>query len=298
MMIRRNTDIIDNIFELRRHESIDEYSRTYGDELARRYEDLSILYIPYFPLDIDLEFFQSLTFPAEFKKVGTTNGIEKSLVVREGSNLMVDQSHVLLKIFPDAMVALYAQNQIATVNAQIRNGLRALFPKYYSLRQSNITWRLTTTIGEGLHVDGFLNGKPTPPEVKGRYQRVKLFINIDSEPRRWWTSYPLPELLKRYRHQFPGGLPDDADMVTYQISGKPWLLDAPHHEIDFPTLAAVTGESQGIPHAIVYGRRMIAAEFFCETRDMLDPRKNVQASLKRWITDAGISLKEINSFLA
>jgi hypothetical protein len=155
---------------------------------------------------------------------------------------------------------------------------------------------MTETLNEGLHVDGFLGGKPTPPELKGRFQRIKLFINIDSEPRRWWTSYILPELFKRYPHNFADGLPDDADQMTYRISRAPWTQSLPHHEIDFPTLAAVTGESQGIPHAIRYGRRVIVAEFMCLNDDMLDPGKHVQASLRRWYNDAGIKLVTSEQF--
>src|SRR5204863_476495 len=80
----------------------------------------------------------------------------------------------------------------------LRTGLRILFPRYYSLQEGNITWRLTETSEEGLHLDYFDQGAPIRPDFKARH-RVKIFINVDSEARRWRVSHDLPEALKRCR---------------------------------------------------------------------------------------------------
>ena len=297
MTIRRDPQVPNNIFELERHEKFGDYACAYKDELTSRYENLDVIYIPYFPIDIDLAFFQSMTFPAEAKKIGTRNGLENKMFIRNGNKIEIDRNHVLVRLFPDVSLACYVHEQICSVNGQIRDAMRALFPRYLSIRQGNITWRLTETVNEGLHVDGFFGGQPTPPAVKGREQRIKLFINIDSEPRRWWTSYPLPELLKRHRHHFADGVPYDVDQLTHQISRSPWMQEIPHHEIDFPTLAAVTGEAQGIPHAIRYGRRVIVAEFLCSSKDMIVPGKHVQAALRQWLTEADIKLVSSEQYI-
>jgi hypothetical protein len=291
-MIRKNASVPDNFFELREMESIQAYAMAYGDQIAKRYEDLDIVYFPRFPLDIDADFFRVMQVPAQFKKVGTVNGLDKPILIRNADKVMFDHTHVLHQIFGDRMIAAYAQTQIRSVNDQIRRGLHLLFPRYASLTEANITWRLTETIEEPMHIDGFLGGKPTPPQIKGRYHRVKLFINIDSEPRKWWTSYTMPETLKRYRGQLPASLPDDADQVACAIAERKFLWQAPHHEIDIPPMGAVMGEAQGLSHAVRYGRRMIAAEFMCLAEHMLDPSKQCQAKLKGWLGDANIGIAD------
>ncbi len=292
-MIRKNGAVPDNFFELRELDSIQAYAMAYGDLIAKRYEDLNIVCFPRFPLDIDVDFFRAVQVPAQFKKVGTVNGLDRPILIRSGDKIMFDHTHVLLQIFGDRMIATYAQTQIRSVNDQIRRGLNQLFPRYRSLTEANITWRLTETVDEGMHVDGFLKGKPTPPEAKGRFHRVKLFINIDSQPRKWWTSFTMGETLKRYRSKLPDSMPDDADIVANVISNSGFLGDGePHHEIDIPPMGAVMGEAQAISHAVRYGRRMIAAEFMCLTEHMLDPCKHTQARLPGWLGDAGIGISE------
>jgi hypothetical protein len=288
-MIRRDPELHDNIFELSRHETIGDYARAYGDRIAQAYEDLNLIYFPYFPLKFDWDFWRVLKLPKSAKKIGTTNGIDRSLYVRKDDSVSFDGSHILLQIFPGQAVAGYMQGEMADVNGQIRTALATLFPKYYSLQQSNITWRMTLTENEVMHLDSFLGGKPTPPGAKIAH-RIKLFINIDSQPRKWRISYPLPEILKRYRDKLPAALPDDADQVSYTIGVGNFLNDAPYHEIDIPPMGAVAGEAGVLAHQIVYGKRVIAAEFFCESRDMLAPEKNTHASIAKWLTAAGIPI--------
>ena len=85
MPIRRNPAVPDNIFELEPQNLMSNYARVYGDEIARRYEDLNIIYFPYFPITLDLEFLHSISLPPKFKKLGTRDGIEKSLFARDGN---------------------------------------------------------------------------------------------------------------------------------------------------------------------------------------------------------------------
>ncbi len=290
MPIRRNPAVPDNIFELEPQNLMSNYARVYGDEIARRYEDLNIIYFPYFPITLDLEFLHSISLPPKFKKLGTRDGIEKSLFARDGNTHYFDANNFLLKAFPEPQLAGYFQNQVISGNWQIREALRTLLPHYLSLTEGNITWRLTETINEGMHVDGFGGGKPTKPSNKGRLQRIKLFVNIDSEPRKWRTSFTLPEMLKRYANRLPPAVADDADLLSYRIGGVGFLHEAPYHEIDIPPMGAVMGEASAIAHAVRYGRRMIACEFFCHSVDMLDPAKQPQNAVKGWLADAGIGI--------
>lgn len=292
-MANLNPAVPNNIFPLKRHESMGDYARAYGDEIARRYEDLNIIFFPYFPITLDLEFLRSVTFPLEFKKLGTQNGIDRSPFQREGNTVAFDPNPALLHIFPQKLLAGYVQSLIIDVNWQIRAALRTLLPRYYSLAEGNITWRLTETINEPMHADGFSNGKPAKPGLKGAYHRIKLFINIDSEPRKWWTSYTLPENLKRIRERFPQGLPADVDQLSYLLQYEGVFRDLPYHEIDIPPMGAVLAEGSSIAHAVRFGRRMIAAEFFCHTADMLAPEKQPDIALPGWLKAAGIPIDPV-----
>jgi hypothetical protein len=238
------------------------------------------------PIKFDLEFFQGITLPPEWKKIGTMDGIDRPIVKREGGDLQVDQNHPLVALYDDVTYATYVQGQIASFNAQLRAGLRQLFPYYYSLQEANITWRLCETVEEGIHMDVFAQGAPTPPHIKDLL-RVKLFINIDTQPRRWRTSMNMPAVLKACHGKLPDELPDDVNVVADLIDKFAVLEELPYHEVDYPTMSAVIVNAEVVAHEVVYGRRMVAAEFFCHKKDMLDPQRQSHACLQRWLKDGG-----------
>lgn len=292
-MIRRNTVIPDNIFELAPQASMGDCARAYGDEIARRYEDLNVIYFPRFPLALDFAFLQKVVFPPQLKKIGTKNGLETRAFRREGDNVVFAPNTYVSSVFPDKMAAGYLDSQISEGCWQVRNALYTLLPRYFSLAEFNITWRMTETVDECMHIDGFRGGSPTPAKEKGRLHRVKLFVNIDSVPRKWRTSCALPEILKRCRDKFPQGLPDDVDQLSYALQYAGVLTELPYHEIDIPPMGAILADGGGIAHAVRYGRRLIAAEFLCARTDMLDPEKQAQVALRGWLAEAGIPIDPV-----
>ncbi|MDG2321756.1 MAG: hypothetical protein P8L79_15990 [Rhodospirillaceae bacterium] len=287
-MIERHPDIPDNIIELERHETIGDYARAYGDQLARMYEDLNFIVFPHFPLKIDLYPFQNISFPAPLMKIGTANGLEEDIFTRTGDKISVDQDHLLLRAFGDIRLASYIRSQIFSVNAQVREALRVLFPRYFSLAPVNQTWRLAPADDILIHLDRFDTTTQTP--VSKRPHRLKFFINIDAQPREWITSYTLPEVLMRRRDRFPDVLPNDINAVNQTIFSNSVYAGAPHHQINYPTLSAVFGNGEAVSHGVIKGDRVIGGEFFCYPSDMLDPAKNTHSQLPQWLEDAGISV--------
>ncbi len=162
----------------------------YGERLAEHYENHGVLVMPFVPIEFDLEYFQMLTFPPAWKKIGTANGIEKPVYNRAGERFELARDHPLIALYQDPARASYIQGQIALFDAQLRAGLRQMFPRYYSLQEANITWRLCETPEEGMHMDVFCNGIPVPEQFRPLH-RLKVFINIDSEPRSWRTSFDM-----------------------------------------------------------------------------------------------------------
>jgi hypothetical protein len=285
-MIERHPEVPDRFMVLDAKGSFGDYARAYGDRLAEHYEDRGIIVLPRVPIDFDLEFFQGLAFPAGWKKVGTVNGIEASVIERRGGRVGVNHQHPLLEYFREVPLACYVQSQIASFDAQLRAGLRTLFPRYYSLQEGNISWRLTETSKEGLHLDFFDRGAPLKAELKARH-RLKVFINVDTEARSWRVSLDLPQVLKRCRDAMPEALPDDINVVNSVIDKMGVLDDLPGHRVDYPPMSAVIVNAELVAHEVLRGRRLVAAEFSCDEHDMLDPGKHSHRLLLRWLADGG-----------
>jgi hypothetical protein len=281
--------VADRFLVLEAEESFGDYARAHRDRLAEHYEEHGVIVLPRVPINFDLEFFQGLSFPAEWKKIGTVNGIEAPLIERRGGRVGVNHQHPLLDLFKQVPLASYVQSQIASFNAQLRAGLRALFPRYFSLQEANITWRLTETSKEGLHLDVFDGGAPLSRELKARH-RLKVFINIDSEARTWRVSHDLPEVLKRCRSAMPAALPDDINVVNSVIDKLGVLDELPGHKVDYPPLSAVIVNAELVAHEVLRGRRLVAGEFWCDERDMIDPVKHSHRSLARWLADGGYQI--------
>jgi len=285
-MIERNPQVRDHFLVLDRHESFGDYARAYGDAIAEHYESNGVVVVPFMPIAFDREFFRELEVPPEWKKVGTADGIERPVFERRGRQLVFADDHPLVLRFGQSAVAVYAQEQIASFNAQLRHGLGQLFPRYFSLREGNVTWRLTETVAEGMHFDVFQRGAPLSPAHKTLH-RVKFFINIDDEPRRWRTSCDMPAALVAGRGLLPGDLPDDVNVVCDVIDKFGLLKTLPAHSLAYPTMSAVFANGETLAHEVVYGRRVVAGEFTCLESDMLAPDKISHRCMPGWLRDAG-----------
>lgn len=281
-MIERHPDVPDHFLVLDRKETFGDYARAYGNAVAEHCENRGIVIVPFMPIEFDLAFFQLLTFPQAWKKIGTANGIEAPIYVRNDRNLEVKRDHPLLELGMRVEAACYLQSQIARFNAQLRHGLGMLFPLYFSMREANITWRLTETVEEGMHFDVFGDGAPLGAGNK-QLHRVKIFINIDSEPRRWRTSFDLPAVLDTCRDELPMELPDDVNVVNDVIDKFGVLKGLPYHQFAYPTMSAVISNSEVLAHEVAYGRRVVGGEFLCDQGDMLDPGKLTHRCLRRWL---------------
>jgi hypothetical protein len=285
-MIRLDPRVPDAFLLLERKASFGEYARTYGERIAEHYERRGVVVVPHMPIEFDLDFVQGIRFREDWKKIGTRNGIERPVIERCGGKLAPAASHPLVKEFKNLALATYLQSQIASFNAQLRLGLRTLFPRYHSLQESNITWRLTDSEDQDLHMDEFDRGLPVRAEHR-RLHRVKVFVNVDAAPRRWRVAYDLPGVLKACRSQLPDELPDDINVINNVLRKIGVFDDMPAHSIEYPTLAAVLVNAEVVTHAVAFGRRMVAGEFFCERDDMLDPARHTHDCLRGWLAEAG-----------
>lgn len=288
-MITLHPSLSNPFLVLERHTSFGDYARAYGDRLAQHYEAGGMIIMPFFPVPMDVEFLYTLNMPEGLKKMGTAYGIEDSIFLRDGAGVGLKNDHLFLKLFGNAALAGYMQQMVARVNWQIRVGLAQLFPKYYSLQEGNITWRLRKTEKEGLHFDVFNKGLPASDALK-KDHRIKLFFNVDTQPRRWRVSHHLKDAMKHGKDKLPPALPDDINVTNWILDKVGALENAPAHDVAFPPFSAWLGNAEVLAHEVVYGHRVIAAEYHCHADDMLNPALCAHQQMAGWIKDAGFDV--------
>ena len=110
-------------------------------------------------------------------------------------------------------------------------------------------------------------------------QRIKIFINVDSDPCVWRTSLTLPEFLKRGKESLPSTLTNHVNILNEYIYSKRLLNNYNYHEIRFPTLSAIMLNAEAVAHQYVSGKRMIAGNFVSLPEDMMSPEKLVYYQL-------------------
>lgn len=140
-----------------------------------------------------------------------------------------------------------------------------LFPGYI-IASENWTWRLTKTVKEDMHLDWYSD------TAYNSFHNVRLFINLDCEPRVWRVSHPLPEIYKLYKdlvHRARENThPNDINnLLNKEI---PWKK-MPFHEIYFQPYSMWLCNSQWIPHQGYRGNKLAAYTFRVNPNSMLNP---------------------------
>src|SRR3546814_11673135 len=70
--LEKNPAVDDNFVILDRHDTIRGYADSYGARLTEWYEDDRIIILPFWPLNIDLDFLQTLSLPETYQKLGNS----------------------------------------------------------------------------------------------------------------------------------------------------------------------------------------------------------------------------------
>src|SRR3546814_9806625 len=116
-----------------------------------------------------------------------------------------------------------------------------------------------------MHLDIFKRSLPL--------HRLKMFINIDAEPRIWNTSFTLRRVLELYRDELEDLPPDIDRMELNRIINDRLATDLPSHRLSYPPLCCVIANGETVLHPVVYGNRMIGIEYLVQPEKMLNPGK-------------------------
>jgi hypothetical protein len=173
------------------------------------------------------------------------------------------------------------RQEIIRVTEDVRRFVHNLF-ETYRIQKESVSWRFTPTGPEPLHVDWF---RPTDD-----LHYVRLFVNIDEEPRVWTISHQLEDLITRYYEQAElaelRGSPSNAviDRMNRRVLNPVSYLppaETDRHVVEFAQGDVWLCETRINSHQIFSGRRLIATDFYVDPSSMLDPEQRVEARVGR-----------------
>jgi 3-deoxy-D-manno-octulosonic acid hydroxylase-like protein len=186
------------------------------------------------------------------------------------------------------------RREIMRVTDEVRRFVRDVF-KPYRIQKESVSWRFTPTGPEALHVDWF---RPTED-----LHYVRMFINIDEEPRVWTVSHQLEELIARNYASAQlarlGGCPSNSiidrinrrvlNPVSYEPASK-----TDRHVVEFTQGDVWLCETRINSHQIFSGRRLIATDYYVDPSSMLDPEQRVEARVARCMERCGNSRAKLH----
>jgi hypothetical protein len=161
------------------------------------------------------------------------------------------------------------------IGRQASRFLESIIPAYlqifkgYEFVSMHAVWRLTATLNENMHVDTYKQ----PYE----HHLARMFINIDTQPRIWQTSWTIDEIVKMQsatlsrdfvRTASANDLWAELNRRTFGKSSREWWDAHPRHVIYFDPGDVWIVDSRQIAHQIFYGRRAISIDFFVSERSM------------------------------
>jgi hypothetical protein len=278
--IFRNKELEDYFIEV----DCSDLSGVVPDDICRYYEVGQVILLSGFKVDFDKEFIASVNFPdtpKSLKKFPSHKFLE--LEARESryfglKSLLCSARHqpslsgqVLQQVFQgNRQRFCYFKEQVRHVNNQILFLCQALFPMYERIHDS-ITWRFSETRNENMHVDIYTEDLPE--------HHLRLFVNMDTVPRLWNTSWTLEQMLQSHLDKLDPLFVQQATSgrichdLNFQVFGR--MRDAgrdgqPRHIAFFEPGEVWLVDSRKVSHQIVYGRRAISTDFAIVRQSMLD----------------------------
>lgn len=280
-----------------RHPSVEDYfheldcnaeASSVAATAGRLYEAGQVIVLRNAKIDCDREFLSKLrlTNQSVFKKLKSIGLGDR---YRKTPEVFEDTIHTDFG-GDDGMFKHFTQ-QVTSVNAQVSNLVRILFPKYSVVRPS-ITWRMTETVNENLHVDVYNEDLPN--------HHIRVFVNLDVVPRIWHTSHTLETLLERHldlldeqtvRGASAGRICHALNFAVFKGFEEAGREGSPKHIAFFEPGEVWAVDSRKVSHQIFYGRKALSTEYAVRADSMLDPSRHyfeiVERHRTRWLASRG-----------
>lgn len=239
--------------------------------LKRHYEAGHIILLDHPPFAIDFDVLNRVSFPAgRLHQKLTDRFLAYPKLHRPEVRRLFHEAFGL-----DLPFYLRFRREVMRLSEGLRRFARDVFPSYRFLRQG-VSWRFTPTGPEGLHVDYFRR----PEEL----QYLRIFINVDRQPRVWTIGPPLEELIARYADEANllelAGAP--SNQVCQRLNKRVFdkINVQPRSAMDRHIVSFAPGdvwlcETRLNSHEIFSGHRLVATDFYVEPASMRDPQQSV-----------------------
>lgn len=176
----------------------------------------------------------------------------------------------------------YFVQQMRIVNTFLEDCAARIFPTYRYV-STPITWRLSTTINENLHLDVYNDDLPD--------HHVRMFVNLDDTHRIWHTSHRLDWLLEHHLRDLEPEFVRNASAgrichaLNFKVFGGFDVAGregADKHICFFEPGEVWLVDSRKVSHQIFYGRRAVSTDYQVDPTSMLDPAQHYFAVVERY----------------
>jgi hypothetical protein len=245
------------------------------------FEDGKVISLPNLKFDIDFDFWSSVETDAYpgLKKLSsspdpTDPGLDRKL---DRTLELAGLPAALERRLRAEIRAIY--DQVAPVYEQLFAG--------YRFKRRQVVWRLNTIMNENMHVDTYVQ------DFDDHFAR--LFINLDSQPRIWATSYTIEQLFDLYgaaamEEIGPDGGPGELRLAlnrrAFHGRSAIWWDRQPRHYAYFAPGDAWIVDSRQVAHQIFYGRRAVSFDFFVDPASMNRPDRYYLAHARSLMASA------------
>ena len=169
---------------------------------------------------------------------------------------------------------------------------RQLLPVYetvfshYQFERRKVMWRLNTIRAENMHVDTYKR------ETELHFAR--MFVNLDSQPRIWHTSWRIQDMVQQAMGTIPPGQLKKLDRGQvwsklnssfFGQNSREWWDEQPRHIAFFGPGDVWVVDSRQVAHQIFYGRRALSIDFSVSKQHMKDPARHYLEIAETFRTD-------------
>jgi hypothetical protein len=232
------------------------------------YEAGKVLYFKDLRLDIDHDFWAGI--PSE-----QFDGLKKMLCYVDTDTQPELIARALRKAEGPPELSEALTKNMASLFKQIMPFYYRIFAGYeYPIKRA--VWRLKVTLNENLHFDTYKDTEVFPDHF------ARMFINLDTQPRIWHTSYTVDEIYAKFGRKVSREIVEKASSNRFWRElnhaafgkGNEWWDGSPRHIAYFDPGDVWVVDSRQVSHQIYYGRRAISIDFVVARDTMRDQSRH------------------------
>ena len=284
--IKLNPNLPNDFVELDWNDAVGDKA-AFCHNLVREYENGRTIILRNSPITADYELLNRISLPAGLKYKKMSDHLFENPILHPRTWGL--HAH-LLKDHPRDYRA--ACREILRASDAVRAWTKDVFHQYRFIKMP-VSWRFTPTGNEHIHIDSF-GARNDEPEK----WYVRIFLNVDFEPRIWQVSHRLDALaqsryvsagMEQWRDDRGADFSREMSKIVFGTKANPIHGTEPFHEIAWETGDVWLVDSRLQSHQVDYGRRLMATGFEVEAASMQDPKKSLDHRVRAYHAAYGSS---------